>query len=459
MGTLSTHIKRTDDRWVGMALFWVAIELIVSTPGFDTFEVKLFLLLPIVVLSFLITLTKPQKYYSIWPIVMGLLVAHTGYQLVVGTITTSALEVVILVLFVIINLSKNTLPTSANSFPLPGKRFLVAFVILSIINFLVTILLGYSYSNALIESKGFIIYPLMVGIFIFTVRNTKTLVWAVIIPLLLFLVVAGRGVNEYSAGISIGTQNLRIGADYAPINLFGITLASFSLLALGWSGHYKIGRKKIGLLVIFFALMAGSFTSVSRTVWVEFAFGFLTLFIFHSKRRVWIIFLVAVLIGILIINPENITYRILQADDSSTQSRQFMFQSGWEAIKTYWITGAGWGNGQWYFEGVGVVPSGSVPWYHNDYFNLAVQVGLPGLFLYLGFWSSVIIYAAKRLRTRKESLEMAIAIGALSGLIGLFAAAGFEHVLWRPDIAGVVGWMGGILLAALKLDKERQEQK
>jgi len=179
----------------------------------------------------------------------------------------------------------------------------------------------------------------------------------------------------------------------------------------------------------------------------------LLLFIINKKSRIWVLLIGVGLATILISNFANLSWRIWQISDSSSAERLFYLKSGWEAFKANWLTGAGWGNGLLYYENIGLVPTGYIPWYHNDYLNLAVQIGLPGLVMYLGYWGSVLFFAVKKVFDKSRSFEMRVAIGAFIGLVCLLISACFEHVLWRPDIGGVVGWMSGILIASLHLEK------
>jgi O-antigen ligase len=97
------------------------------------------------------------------------------------------------------------------------------------------------------------------------------------------------------------------------------------------------------------------------------------------------------------------------------------------------------------------VPSAFVPWYHNEYLNLAVQVGLPGLILYFGFWVSLILSAIRVLRQFSRAPAAPYVLGSLAALCGLLIGALFDHLLWRPDSGGLVAWMAGILAASMRL--------
>src|SRR5690606_27791457 len=118
-----------------------------------------------------------------------------------------------------------------------------------------------------------------------------------------------------------------------------------------------------------------------------------------------------VLFTFVLLPPEARDIHLLQVEDSSTQRRTAYLFSGFQAFKARFVTGWGWGRAFTY-SGLPstqflswseflapaapgtLIPTNSLPWYHNDYLNLAVQAGLIGLTLYLAFWHRV--FAASR---------------------------------------------------------------
>jgi hypothetical protein len=49
--------------------------------------------------------------------------------------------------------------------------------------------------------------------------------------------------------------------------------------------------------------------------------------------------------------------------------------------------------------------------------------------------------------------------GSQIALVSLLVSAGFEHVFWRPDIAGLIGWFLGIMVAGMALDDRLNRQE
>jgi hypothetical protein len=190
---------------------------------------------------------------------------------------------------------------------------------------------------------------------------------------------------------------------------------------------------------------------------VALAVGLLALTLQNGKRG--LAAALAVLIGVFLVYyflPAPILQgsvdRIFQLSDSSTLRRWFYLESALQSFRAYWPIGAGWGNAFWYFEGAGLVPTGFIPWYHNDFLNLGVQVGLPGLLLYLGFWFSMLRAFRKWLRQAGKSAEaLPFVLGGFAATCTALAGALFDHLLWRPDMGGLVALVAGIAVAGLKL--------
>jgi hypothetical protein len=147
--------------------------------------------------------------------------------------------------------------------------------------------------------------------------------------------------------------------------------------------------------------------------------------------------------------PSETSGRLLQLSDSSFLRRQSYLASGLYAAASGWAFGLGWGNGYWYTPLGGLLSTGWIPWYHNDYLNLWVQVGGLGVALYLAYWLQLLL-AARRSEVRPETPPAwaGLALGSQAAVVALLASAAFEHVLWRPDSAGLVAWLVGIMLAS-----------
>ena len=165
----------------------------------------------------------------------------------------------------------------------------------------------------------------------------------------------------------------RAQGDYGPINLFGMTLAAMAMLVAGMA--FGIDRRRARLLGLLVAawLLAGALTSLSRAVLVVVGVGLILCWAARaaggaiSSSCCW---------------PRSPTRgfafsglgRLFQLSNSSTAERAFYLTGGLHALQRFWLIGAGWGNSYLYDPSSGLYNTGNIPWYHNDYLSLSVQL-------------------------------------------------------------------------------------
>jgi hypothetical protein len=439
-------------------IIWFAVLFFLSLPVASDFSpfTKVLAFLPPIALTLLVVLTKPKQGFYIWAICITLLITQTGFQLEVGGMTTSGLEFVILFLLILLLfLRRQGIFFSEIPMRLPGWQAYSGFFLFSLSIFFFGLVRGDSIFQALFELKGFLIYPLMGYLFVIGIRNFNQLRLLVFIMIAWYIFIAGRGLLEYRSGIVTSTEIeiFRSSGGYAPTNFYGITLAVIIIITLSISFTTKnIIIKAVGFLASFWMLL-GMIASASRAAILSFVVGLLVLFVTNRKRKFIWIFIFGVMLLVFIAFPELTINRIFQFSDSSTLSREYYLQSGMAALKKFWVVGSGWGNGYWLDPIYGLYPSGAIPWYHNDYLNIAVQIGIFGLIIYLGYWFFVVREGYRWLIKDNGSELRPYIQGFFAALATLLTAALFEHVLWRPDIAGLVGWVSGMLIAAIYLER------
>jgi len=346
---------------------------------------------------------------------------------------------------------------------LPGYKWLLVFILYSVLVFIIGVIHGDSVPLALIEFKGFIVYPLIIVLIIAGVGSERILFTAFYLMTGWFILLSGRGIMDFltHAGenaVAPGFPVYRESAGYAPINIFGATAMAMALLVFGVSFSSRISAAAAKVLrVIGVFLIVGGWTSASRASVVLLVCGFSVLFLIKKQMglKLGVFIVICGIVISVFISPMVIKVparRIFQVSDSSTKKRSFYLISGLHALKEFWPAGAGWGNAFWYSEREGLIRSDFIPWYHNDYLNLAVQTGIPGLILYLGFWFSLIRFLWKSVKDSPEEFrEKPFTVGGMAALTGLLVSAMFEHFLWRPDMAGFVAWIAGMAVADMRL--------
>ena len=444
--------------YVFLVLSWLVSGLGANMPFADSIIAKALLLVPPVAISLLLVLLNPRDGFAFWSFGLSLFVTQTGYQIDAGAIRFSAMELVLVVLLLILVWSRRQAAFAAViALRMPGQTFLIVFAAYSVLMFAMGLVRGDQLPKMLSESKGFLLYPCMTYILLAGLWSRKLLRWTVLFIVAWYISVSGSGIWQYLHGEGARDWDglVRVSAGYAPINTYGITLMAVSLLVLGIAIDSSERSTRIAGAIIAFWLFLGATVSVSRTVWVAFACGTLLLLAGNVRKR-YTFGIIGLALSTFLLAPSLVTGRLLQLSDSSTVDRSFFLSSALHAWSERLLTGWGWGNAYWYLPGVGLFPTGDIPWYHNDYLNLAVQIGLIGIVLYLGYWWQVLSAAQRWLKEHAGSSFSGYVRGSQAALVALLVAAAFEHVLWRPDIAGLVGLLAGLMIASMYLGSRDQ---
>lgn len=426
------------------------------------------------ILSFVLTVLHPAEGFAAWIAFISYLITQTGFQFELAGIRFSILELLLVSLLVILFLLKRR----SYSIALPGQKYFNYFVLYSFFLLLIGFFQDISLTNAIPPLKGFILYPMMAYVFYVGIRTEGQVRFSMALFVFMFGLQAISGTQQFYEQNLHADELIREYELFAPLNIFAITLVSLSIFFMGFSVETTSRLARAVGFVAAIGLLIGSIFSGSRTVMVAGLFGLLALYFIERKRRFVILSGIGLLtFSVIYFLPDLLSARLFQLTDSSTFRRSFYLASGLHAWREKLILGWGWGKAFWlqqdpnsvrladipvYFfrKGIRLTPSATMPWYHNDYLNLAVQVGLVGLLLYLRFWYEVLRQAFGWLRNeaRKQvrSPMFPYVVGAFMGLIVLLVSASFDHVLWRTDSAGMVGWMLGILVASIRLSREYQ---
>ncbi len=445
-----------------LILVWGLSGVMLSLPTVNDWKwsQKAFLLILPVVLTLVATLVRPREGFAFSAVILTFLVSQTGFQAQMGSITTSALEICIIAMLAVLLLAgrfeKQPLVRLQD---LPGYKWLLAFITYSILLFVLVFIRHDSISNALIEFKGFLLYPLMIYLMLAGIKSERLMLGLVVFMGVWYAFVSMRAILDFASQNTVLSYTLyRASGEYAPVNIYGSSAVGIALVLFGiafsqerrtWLSWFLGG---LGVL-----LVVGAWTSLARSAMVALAAGVFFLAFVSRKRGLAVV--LALVLGVVVVYsflPQDLVQgglgRLLQMSDSSTMRREFYLESGIHAFLAYWPLGAGWGNAFWYYRGAGLAPTGFIPWYHNDYLNLGVQTGLPGLLIYLGFWFSVLRACWQWLQNSTlKTTGRPYVIGGTAALVALLLGAMFEHFLWRPDMAGLVIWTAGIALAGQRL--------
>lgn len=153
--------------------------------------------------------------------------------------------------------------------------------------------------------------------------------------------------------------------------------------------------------------------------------------LWHSRKRTRNFLLVGLLMGaFLAVSPLSPLQRIFHPDSSDTESVQIhleLWRAGWKIVRDHPLAGIGVGQ---FKSAVGAYSSVKhlSRLAHNTYLEIAAEMGIPGLILFLGLFgfSFHSLTQVRRTATRDgPGLLSAAAMGIQSGLVGFGAAAFF----------------------------------
>jgi putative inorganic carbon (hco3(-)) transporter len=231
-------------------------------------------------------------------------------------------------------------------------------------------------------------------------------------------------------------------------------------LLFSWSGLRWPMR--IGLSAIILAMLAALILSESRGAWIAFAMGFAVIVILRWRWG-WIPIMLAGLLAVLGIYtmgiPMFLDMLASGAASGGVAGRSEIWSRALLMIRDFPFTGIGLGSFGKLMDAI--YPSllfsqGSIPHAHNLFFQVGVDLGLPGLFAWLAILFTVIAAVWKVFQQGKKTDSGWVA-GLGSGLLGsqvaLIIHGLTDAVTWgmvRP--APVVWGIWGIAIAALLIN-------
>lgn len=219
-----------------------------------------------------------------------------------------------------------------------------------------------------------------------------------------------------------------------------------------------------------FGLMAaGIGMSWSRGAWLAFAAAFGAMNLMRSRRGATIFVLIVLLIafagllGSFQLLPEAVVQRMtsflpfatvqdVRAAEISNENYAVLERlAHWESALDMWRdhlwTGVGFGNYE------AAYPAYALPKWplalghaHNYYLNIAAETGLVGLIAYLALWSTVIWQVIQAIRHSSNTLDKALAVGALGMLVHVSAHNLLDN-LWVHNLYIHVAIVLGLVFA------------
>lgn len=225
-----------------------------------------------------------------------------------------------------------------------------------------------------------------------------------------------------------GLIAVRITGTLGNPNLFGVILA-FILPFVLTAAETRKGRKKYLLYTAGFFYAAALLLTFSRTAWQAAAVAVLVLW---RKEKKTALFRSAMLLLIFFLCFHPLQVRLFPpgglGHDSTVEYRRQVWETSRLLLKKHPVTGVGSGGFARRYLSLQQFPAAHA---HNQFLQVAVEKGIPGLLL-LGWIIGSVLF--KRLRTREKESVRAALFGQL--------AAGLTESPWVHPLPLFLFWFG-----------------
>jgi O-antigen ligase len=274
------------------------------------------------------------------------------------------------------------------------------------------------------------------------------------------------GILQYDAGTNV-LKAIGTSIDH---NILGATLMMCATLAVGMLVRSQRRRDRIWLFLALGVTLVGLLLTYSRGSLFGFLVGGAIIATFRF-RRLWLIvpmLVVAIALFPSLAESSFVTHieTGIQIQDKATAMRFGEYKDAIRLIVQYPWFGVGFGSSPDVDLYIGV---------SSIYFLMAENVGLVGLALWAWTIGSVVVQALRQLvRTApRDSWRAAgpnqppteastIAVGCLGTLASVLVAGLFDHHfvdIHFPHVVAMVWMIVGLLVVALRLDRERTEAR
>lgn len=297
--------------------------------------------------------------------------------------------------------------------------------------------------------------------FVFVMVNsikTKNAFNAIVTVLVLSAtLVALYGLYQYVVGVEIDAAwldvennpdvRVRVYSVFHNPNILAEYLIMIIPLSVGLFWYTKKISKKIIFLGTTLIMVLAMLMTLSRGSWVGFAFSALV-FILLLERRL-LLSVVPISLGAVYFLPQSILNRIMSIGnfaDSSIAYRFTMWDITMDIIRDYPIAGVGFGHLP--FKQVFETYIRTMPIYHshNTYLQTAVEMGIPGLLVFLFLLFVVFKYGILKLVKCDDRYIRILSASALSSLGGVLVHGMAENVLYLPRIIFTFWIIVGLIL-------------
>ncbi len=288
-----------------------------------------------------------------------------------------------------------------------------------------------------------LIFPLTVNLMKYR-RWTKICTGAFIVP---SVIVAFIGIAQYSLGFApsgwmdetlFGGISSRAVSLFNNPNILAVYLTMIFPFALMLTLKYNAPKMRIlGYIVSAFIAVCTVFT-YSRSAWIALvAGGILFAVMISPKGILWIFPAAASVIGVTVLFPETIGLRIrnfLTMADSANNYRVSIWNSSWQLLADVFGGGIGMGEEAFKTAYIGYASGGTQYAMHSHslYMQIAIQLGMIGLVLFLIFLFNAARKCCSSLAVnRSDTFLSSSTKAAMAGAFALLVSGIFDYTWYN----------------------------
>ncbi len=241
---------------------------------------------------------------------------------------------------------------------------------------------------------------------------------------------------------------------------FYLTFGAFAMTVFFLSGSLALqsnGRMRGVFAVVSVLAFAAVLGSFARSIWLSMVIATPLLGFIRSKRAglITIAGLLSVVVILMIAVPDLRERAASIIEPGKNQTRLNLWKTSLVIAGEFPVFGVGEDNFDFVFATYrveGYYDTATHP--HNDYLNILVSSGVPGLLAFLALWVIVLRTGFRTVSETADRHLKGIALGASLGLLGLLVGAFFQD--YYGTFANCLGWwfMVGLIFAARQCSRQ-----
>lgn len=240
-------------------------------------------------------------------------------------------------------------------------------------------------------------------------------------------------------------------------------LASFLVTALSFAvGGILVDKRwqVRTVLAIFSAIMAACLIlTFSRSAWFALIVSLCLASVIYNYRFLFVLLPTTLLV--IFSTKDLILLRfmsIFQGNDSSILLRFALWESTRVMIERHFWTGIGWGAYQFLYPEYDFYinnPTIIIYHAHNMYLNIAAEVGVPALllFVFLLFWHGYMTF--KVVKTSEQTVDKACALGFVAAQCGVFIGGFADYTLFNMELMTLYWLTNALMYSLWRYNKDR----